>query len=118
MIAEAISRVDNFDPKIRLIGVNSDEYPMKFSFWKMKHFFHREDPSKINLAAFLECIWNLFIGNSISQYQFMKRFFVNLKGQLYKASSGSPTIPLNREMVKFIPILRLFQELNQFVYKK
>lgn len=117
-IADAIERTNNFDPSPPFKGLNTEIYKMYFSFRNLRDIFLRENNSKINQKAFLEVLWNLFIGNRMDFRDFIKRFFIRLNGKMFndRKSKDSPIVCLNKEVIRFLPIIYLFNSLNQLKF--
>lgn len=117
-IVDAIEITNKFDPNPPFKGLNTDTYNMNFSFKNLRDLFYRENNAKINQKAFLEVLWNLFVENQMDFRDFIKRFFVRLNGKMFndRKSNDSPLVSLNKEIVKFLPIIYLFQTLNQLKF--
>jgi len=114
-IAEAIEKVEKFDPHHPFPGLNTQNYPMVFNFSNLRNLFLREDPSKFDRVAYLKVLHCMFVGNSIKYRGLMDRFFKNLNYQLYKNKKTklkTAGTRLSYEVKKFLPIIKLFNILN------
>jgi len=114
-IADAIEKVEKFDPNHPFPGLNTQEYPMVFSFSNLRNLFLREDPSKFDRVAYLKVLYCIFVGNPIKYRSLMERFFKNLDYQLYenkKTKLRTAGTRLGNEVKKFLPIIKLFNVLN------
>ncbi|MHA1798321.1 MAG: TM1802 family CRISPR-associated protein, partial [Candidatus Helarchaeota archaeon] len=134
-IYDAIERVNNFEPNLRMFGLKQNE-SMRFSFLSLRRLFIRENNSRINRDAYLKILEDLFLGIKVNYWHLVERFFVRLQARLYntksksessagggkkskarkKSSTSSPSASLSYEMVNFLPIVKLFFELDQIRY--